>query len=159
MVGEASTAASLVQHFSKLFVILPAVLKLQHVLWCWWSYWKMQRKCVLPALTGTKGSWGAEQCREQKQSIVWASLLLLGKGPWEAVISGWEVVACLSDFWQFRLPYFALPALPVAAPVLICPLVLPQQSAGCVPLFCHHEPSATCSSFSPMHSVHWINVP
>jgi len=30
----------------------------------------MRRKSVLPALTGTKESWGAEQCREQKQSIV-----------------------------------------------------------------------------------------
>lgn len=57
---------------------------------------------------------------------------------------GWKSVACLSDCVQFRLLYLSvLPALPVAASVFLCPLALPQQSAGCVPLFCCHERSAT----------------
>lgn len=34
----------------------------------------MQRKCVLPALTGTKRSWGAEQCREQQFEPVFSFL-------------------------------------------------------------------------------------
>lgn len=77
------------------------------------------------------------------------------EGPWEAVMCGWKVVACLNDFWQFRLSSVSS----LACDSLSVTLSPPQQSAGCVPLVCSHEPSAMCSSFSPVNSVHWIKVP
>lgn len=139
---------------------------------CWWSIslnvWGSCRERQLEVkmkwefclwVFVTKGSGGAQQYREQKQSPAWANLLLLGKDRGrQGCVAEKQWLA--SETWGSFTP-LVLSVACLACGCLSVTLSPGPASAVCWmwSLFCSRGLSGACSSLSPVCFVHWIKSP